>query len=64
MKKPLMIILVGMISGSLLSVGLYIANFLEITPLGVSFNNFFIMVGVIIFLISGFFLLSMETLKK
>ena len=64
MKKPLMIILTGMISGSFLAVGLYLANFLEITPLGVSFNNFFIMVGVIVFLLGGFFLLSMETLKK
>jgi hypothetical protein len=64
MQKPLMIILTGLIGGALLAIGLYIANFLDFAPLGVPFNNFFIMVGVIVFLISGFFLLSMETLKK
>jgi hypothetical protein len=64
MNKPLMIILAGVFIGLGLAVGLYIATMLGFTPAGEEFNNFFTMVGVIVFIISGFFLLSMNTLRK
>lgn len=59
-----MIILTGLIGGAVLSIGLYAATYFGIAPLGEAFNNFFTMVGIIIFLISGFFLLSLETLRN
>jgi hypothetical protein len=63
MDKPLLIILAGLAIGALLGAGLYIATLLGFTPVGEDFNNFFTMVGVIIFFISGFFLISMKTLQ-
>jgi len=64
MQRPMSIILLGLIIGGIMAIGLYIATYLGVTPLGSAINNFFTMVGVIIFIISLFFLLSYETLKK
>lgn len=64
MNKPLMIILAGLLIGSFLAIGLYITTMMGFTPVGEDFNNFFTMVGIIVFLISGFFLISMKTLQK
>ena len=64
MKRPLTIILTGLIGSAVLAIGLYAATYFGVVPLGEAFNNFFIMVGIIIFLISGFFLLSLETLHS
>jgi len=64
MQKPLLIIILGLIGGILLAVGFYLAIYVGFTPFGKAFNNFFTMVGIILFLISGFFLLSYETLQK
>jgi len=64
MQKPLMIILLGLIGGIIIAIGFYLASYLGFTPFGKAFNNFFTMVGVILSLISGFFLISFETLRK
>jgi hypothetical protein len=64
MQRPLKIIILGLLVGSIMAIGLYVANYLGITPMGRSFNNFFAMVGIIICIISGFFFLSMETLQS
>lgn len=64
MQRPLKIIILGLLVGIFMAIGFYIANYLEITPMGRAFNNFFAMVGVIIFLISGFFFISMKTLQS
>ena len=64
MQRPMSIILLGLIIGGIMAIGLYIATYLGVTPLGSAINNFFTMVGVIIFIISLFFLLSYETLTK
>lgn len=64
MNKPLMIISAGLLIGGGLAIGLYTATMMDFTPLGEDFNNFFTMVGVIVFFISGFFLTSMKTLRK
>ena len=61
MQRPMSIILLGLIIGSIMAIGLYIATYLGVTPLGSAINNFFTMVGVIIFIISLFFFLSYET---
>lgn len=58
MQKPMMIVLSGMI------VGLILARYVGFAPLGDSFNNFFAMVGIIIFFISGFFFISMKTFRN
>jgi hypothetical protein len=64
MQRPMSIILLGLIIGGIMAIGLYIATYLGVTPLGSAINNFFTMVGVIIFIISLFFFLSYETLTK
>lgn len=64
MQKPILILLTGLIGGILLTAGLMLATYWEFTPLGKPFNDFFAMMGIIVFLISGFFLISMRTLKK
>jgi hypothetical protein len=64
MQKTILIILSGLIGGILLAAGLMLATYVGFTPIGKAFNDFFAMVGIIIFFISGFFLLSMRTLKK
>lgn len=64
MQRPMSIILLGLIIGGIMAIGLYIATYLGVTPLGSAINNFFTMVGVIIFIISLFFLLSYETFTK
>ena len=64
MQRPFSIILLGLIVGGIMAIGLYIASYLGITPLGSAINNFFTMVGVILFIISLFFLLSFETLQN
>ncbi len=61
MQRPMSIILLGLIIGSIMAIGLYIATYLGVTPLGSAISNFFTMVGVIIFIISLFFFLSYET---
>jgi hypothetical protein len=38
-------------------------SFADIIPVGSAFNNFFIMLGIILCFISGFFLLSLKTAK-
>jgi len=64
MQRPLSVILLGLIIGSIMAISLYVATYLGITPLGSAINNFFMMVGVILFIISLFFLLSFETLQN
>ena len=64
MQRPLSIIVFGLIVGGILAIGLYVATYLGITPLGSAINNFFTMVGVILFIISLFFLLSYETFQN
>lgn len=64
MQKPMMIVLSGMIVGLILAFGLILARYVGFAPLGDSFNNFFAMVGIIIFFISGFFFISMKTFRN
>jgi hypothetical protein len=64
MDRPAILILLGMMVGLLLFIGFYTLNFIEYMPLGIAFNNFFIMLGVILFFITGFFYASLKTVKQ
>jgi len=64
MDRPAKLILLGMMVGLLLFIGFYTLNFIEYMPLGIAFNNFFIMLGVILFFITGFFYASLKTVKQ
>lgn len=61
MKRPEIIILTGLVIGLLLFICLNVFVFFEIAPFGMAFNNFFAMVGLIVFFISGFFYISYKT---
>jgi hypothetical protein len=57
------IIIGGLLTGFILFIGFSIMNYRGYIPLGEAFNRFFSMVGLILFFISGFFLISYRTLK-
>ncbi|HDM67362.1 MAG TPA: hypothetical protein ENG62_03130 [Thermoplasmatales archaeon] len=61
MDKPTKILLTGLILGATLFIGLQLLNFLNY---GIhALNFFFSFIGLIIFLLSGFFFVSMKTAK-
>ena len=62
--KSTMIVLSSMIVGLVLFGGFELLTIFNISPLGIAFNNFFTMVGVIIFFIAGFFYLSLKTVQQ
>jgi hypothetical protein len=64
MKRAYLIILAGIFSGLGLFIGFNLFTFFEVLPFGESFNNFFSMIGLILFFISGFFYISAKTMKK
>lgn len=64
MDRATKIVIIGMIAGLALFIGFEILSFIELAPLGIAFNNFFTMVGVILFFIAGFFYLSMKTIQE
>ena len=64
MERATRIVVLGMIAGLVLFIGFEIMSFIELVPLGIAFNNFFTMVGVILFFIAGFFYLSMKTIHE
>ena len=64
MDRATKIVIIGMIAGLALFIGFEILSFIELAPLGIAFNNFFTMVGVILFFIAGFFYLSMNTIQE
>jgi hypothetical protein len=64
MNKPEKIVIVGMITGLLFFGGFRLMNFVNITPIERPFNDFFSVVGLILFFISGFFYISHVTLKN
>jgi hypothetical protein len=63
MDRPTRIVFSGVIAGLILFIGFSLMTFANITPFGSAFNNFFIMLGIILSFISGFFLLSLKTAK-
>ena len=64
MNKPEKIVLAGMIIGLVFFSVFRILNYLDITPIAKALNEFFSVFGLIVFFISGFFYISMETLRK
>ena len=64
MDRPTRLVLLGMILGLLLFIWFELFSIFNIEPLGRAFNNFFTMVGVILFFIAGFFYLSMRTIQE
>ncbi|MFO8077774.1 MAG: hypothetical protein R6U21_03940 [Thermoplasmatota archaeon] len=64
MNKPEKIIIAGLIIGLVFFSGFRLLNFLKITPIGKPLNDFFSVAGLILFFISGFFYISLETLKN
>jgi len=64
MNKPKKIIIAGAITGLLFFGGFRLLNLFNITPIGKAFNDFFSVVGLILFFISGFFYSSLITLKN
>jgi len=53
-----------MIMGLLLFVGFNLLDIVGMSPLGTSFNDFFTMIGIIVFFIAGFFYLSIKTVNE
>jgi hypothetical protein len=64
MDRVTRVVVLGMIAGIALFIGFEILSLIEVEPLGIAFNNFFTMVGVILFFIAGFFYLSMKTIHE
>jgi len=64
MNRSMKIIIGGLLTGFMLFVGLNLMTYLAYVPFKEAFNNFFSMVGLIIFFISGFFLISYRTLRS
>ncbi|MHA2431137.1 MAG: hypothetical protein ACXACC_08940 [Promethearchaeota archaeon] len=64
MDKPTRVVLMGMFIGLFLFIGFEVLTFAGIAPLGIPFNNFLTMIGVILFFIAGFFYLSLKTIKE
>lgn len=64
MDKPTRVVLMGMFIGLFLFIGFEVLTFAGIAPLGIPFNNFFTMIGVILFFIAGFFYLSLKTIQE
>ena len=64
MDRQIRFVLFWMMIGLILFVGFELLDIVGVSPLGNSFNNFFTMVGVIIFFIAGFFYLSIKTVQE
>ena len=64
MNRSMKIIIGGLMTGVILFSGFTIMNYMEYLPFGEALNNFFTMVGLILFFISGFFLISYQTLQS
>ena len=64
MDRPTKVVTMGMFTGLLLFIGFELLTIFKITPLGISLNNFFSVVGILIFFITGFFYLSLKTIPK
>jgi len=58
------VVTIGMVAGLLIFIGFELCTLLSITPLGTPFNNFFSVVGIILFFVAGFFYLSLKTIPK
>jgi len=63
-ERQLRVVMIWMIIGLILFVGFNLLDIVGISPLGTSFNDFFTMIGIIIFFIAGFFYLSKRTVKE
>jgi len=63
MDRPTRIVYSGVFTGLILFIGFSLMTFTGILPFGGALNNFFIMIGIILCFISGFFLLSLKTAK-
>jgi hypothetical protein len=64
LDKPTKIVAMGMIVGLILFIGFYTMSVIHYAPLGNAFNNFFTMVGIILFFIAGFFYASLKTVNR
>ena len=64
MDKPTKLILMGMMIGLIFFIGFYTLTLIEYMPLGIAFNHFFTMLGVVLFFITGFFYASLKTVKQ
>lgn len=64
MDRPTKIVLSSMIIGLILFVGFQLLTFINVAPLGIAFNNFFAMFGIILSFIAGFFYFSSRTVQQ
>ncbi len=62
--RQLRFVMLGMITGLILFVGFRLLEIVGMSPLGTSFNDFFTMIGIIVFFIAGFFYLSIKTVNE
>ena len=63
-ERQLRFVMIWMIIGLILFVGFSLLDFVGMSPLGTAFNDFFTMIGIILFFIAGFFYLSKRTVKE
>ncbi len=65
MDKITKITLIGFISGILLFLGFYISSLFNYSIIGIPpLEDFIAMIGVLLFIISGFFYFSLKTMKQ
>ena len=65
MDKPETITIIGIIIGAFLFLGFYISNVLNLTIIGLpSLEDFIAMIGILVFIISGFFYFSLKTINQ
>jgi hypothetical protein len=59
------ITIIGIIFGAILFLGFYISNVLNYNIIGIpSLRNFIAMIGILVFIISGFFYFSLKTINQ
>jgi len=65
LDKPKTITIIGIILGAFLFLGFYISNVFNFDIIGVpSLENFIAMIGILVFIISGFFYFSLKTINQ
>ena len=62
--RQLRFVMTWMIIGLILFVGFNLLDIVGMSPLGTPFNDFFTVIGIILFFIAGFFYLSKRTVKE
>jgi hypothetical protein len=65
MDRPKTIAIIGIIAGAILFIGFYLANILKYSIIGIPpLEEFIAMIGILVFIISGFFYFSLKTINQ